>query len=88
VAGKTGTAQKYDPAIHKYSKTKYCSSFVGFVPAEDPKISCIVVINEPHGQYYGGLVAAPVFKSIVEKTLTYMRVPTRLPEQTILVEKR
>ncbi|HEY3346843.1 MAG TPA: penicillin-binding protein 2 [Nitrospirota bacterium] len=88
VAGKTGTAQKYDPAIHKYSKSKYCSSFVGFVPAEDPKISCIVVVNEPHGQYYGGLVAAPAFKSIVEKTLTYMRVPTRLPEQTILVEKR
>lgn len=86
VAGKTGTAQKYEPALRRYSKEKYIASFVGFAPAEEPRISAIVVVNEPRGQYYGGLVAAPAFKNIVEKTLTYMRVPTRLPEQTILVE--
>ena len=45
-----------------------------------------MVVNEPRGQYYGGLVAAPAFKNIVEEALTYMRVPSRLPEQTILVE--
>lgn len=87
VAGKTGTAQKFDRAIGRYSKQKYTGSFVGFVPAEDPKISAIVVVNEPHGAYYGGVVAAPAFKNIVEKTLTYMKVPTRLPEETILVER-
>jgi cell division protein FtsI (penicillin-binding protein 3) len=87
VAGKTGTAQKFDRAIGRYSKQKYTGSFVGFVPAEDPKISAIVVVNEPHGAYYGGVVAAPAFKNIVEKTLTYMKVPTRIPEQTILVER-
>jgi len=86
VAGKTGTAQKFDPGIRRYSREKYIGSFVGFAPAEDPRISAIVVVNEPRGQYYGGLVAAPAFKNIVEKTLTYMRVPSRLPDQTILVE--
>jgi len=87
VAGKTGTAQKYDRALGRYSKEKYTASFVGFAPADDPKLSAIVVVNEPKGQYYGGLVAAPAFKNIMEKTLTLMRVPTRLPEQTILVER-
>jgi len=87
VAGKTGTSQKYDRAIGKYSKEKYVSSFVGYVPADDPKISVIVVVNEPKGQYYGGLVAAPAFKDIAEQTLMYMNVPTRLPKQTVLVER-
>jgi cell division protein FtsI (penicillin-binding protein 3) len=88
VAGKTGTAQKFDRAAGRYSKTKYYSSFVGFCPADNPKVSAIVVLNEPHGgAYYGGVVAAPAFKEIVEQALTYMKVPTRLPEQTIMVEK-
>ncbi|MHB8173762.1 MAG: peptidoglycan D,D-transpeptidase FtsI family protein [Nitrospirota bacterium] len=86
VAGKTGTAQKFEKALGRYSKTKYYSSFVGFCPADNPKISAIVVLNEPHGgAYYGGVVAAPAFKNIVEQALTYMKVPTRLPEQTIMV---
>ncbi len=86
VAGKTGTAQKFERALGRYSKTKYYSSFVGFCPADNPKISAIVVLNEPHGgAYYGGTVAAPAFKSIVEQALTYMKVPTRLPSQTITV---
>ncbi|MGC2424869.1 MAG: penicillin-binding protein 2 [Nitrospirota bacterium] len=88
VAGKTGTAQKFDRAAGRYSKTKYYSSFVGFCPADNPKVSAIVVLNEPHGGiYYGGQVAAPAFKDIVEQALTYMKVPSRLPEQTILVDK-
>jgi cell division protein FtsI (penicillin-binding protein 3) len=87
VAGKTGTAQKFDRAAGRYSKTKYYASFVGFCPAANPRVSAIVVLNEPHGgAYYGGVVAAPAFKEIVEQALTYMKVPTRLPEQTILVE--
>ena len=88
VAGKTGTAQKYDPAIRRYSQTKFMSSFVGFVPAENPRLSCIVVVNEPKGQHYGGSVAGPAFRNIVEQSLTYLKVPTRLPEQTLLVERR
>lgn len=87
VAGKTGTAQKYDPAIGRYSREKYTSSFVGFVPADNPRISVIVVVDEPRGEIYGGIVAAPAFRAIVEQSLTYMRVPTRLPEQMILVER-
>jgi len=87
VAGKTGTAQKFDPSIGRYSRERYTSSFVGFVPADDPRISVIVVVNEPRGEIYGGLVAAPAFRSIVEQTMLYLKVPTRLPEQIVLVER-
>jgi len=48
------------------------ASFVGFVPAEDPQISILVVIDEPMGQFYGGVVAAPVFRKIAFETLNYM----------------
>ena len=75
VAGKTGTAQMVDPATKRYSRDKYVSSFVGFVPADNPKIAMIVVVYEPKGQHYGGLVAAPVFKRIAEKALSYLEVP-------------
>ena len=75
VAGKTGTAQIFDPKKGRYSRTKYVSSFVGFVPADDPKVALIVVIYEPQKQIYGGVVAAPVFKKIVENTFTYLGVP-------------
>ena len=75
VAGKTGTAQLIDPRTKRYSKDRFVSSFVGFVPADDPKISMIVVIHEPKGAIYGGVVAGPVFKSIADQALSYMNVP-------------
>lgn len=75
VAGKTGTAQIVDPLTKRYSKEKYVSSFVGFVPADNPRLAMIVVVYEPKGQHYGGLIAAPVFKRIAEKALSYMEVP-------------
>ncbi|MBN1282182.1 MAG: transpeptidase family protein [Proteobacteria bacterium] len=75
VAGKTGTAQKVDFRSGVYAKGRYYSSFVGFAPVEDPRIAVFVGIDEPHGQYYGGQVAAPVFRRIVEKVLRYMKVP-------------
>jgi cell division protein FtsI/penicillin-binding protein 2 len=63
IAGKTGTAQKYDPDVRGYGIGKYIASFVGFAPVENPRIVGVVVIDEPKGaRYYGGQVAAPVFR--------------------------
>lgn len=69
--GKTGTAQKIGED-GRYSDKKYVSSFVGFAPAEKPKITVLVVIDEPKKQRYGGIVAAPVFRKIAQKTLDYI----------------
>lgn len=81
VAGKTGTTRLFDPELKTYSRDRYVSSFVGFVPAEEPRIVAIVVIGEPKGGYYGGTVAAPVFRELAEATLAYMRVPREdMPE--------
>jgi cell division protein FtsI (penicillin-binding protein 3) len=66
VAGKTGTAQKYDPALGTYSRSKFVSSFVGIVPAEEPKLVCLVQVDEPARGHYGGEIAAPVFRRILE----------------------
>lgn len=65
LAGKTGTAQKVVGGL--YSKSDYIGSFVGFFPADKPKLVCIVVIDSPRGEYYGGLVAGPAFKKIMER---------------------
>jgi cell division protein FtsI/penicillin-binding protein 2 len=75
VAGKTGTAQLIDRVTKRYSKSRYVSSFVGFVPADDPKIAMIVVIYEPKGAIYGGVVAGPVFRNIADQALSYLNVP-------------
>jgi cell division protein FtsI/penicillin-binding protein 2 len=66
VAGKTGTAQKYDANVHTYGRGMYLSSFAGIVPADEPRLVGVVVIDEPRGrQYYGGEVAAPVFREVL-----------------------
>jgi len=75
VAGKTGTAQLIDPKTKRYSKDKFVSSFVGFVPADNPKLAMVVVVHEPKGQIYGGVVAAPVFRDIALQALSYLDVP-------------
>jgi cell division protein FtsI (penicillin-binding protein 3) len=72
--GKTGTARKLDEN-GKYSKTKHTASFTGFAPAGSPEVAIIVIIDEPQGQYYGGVVAAPVFRQIAQQTLNYLNVP-------------
>jgi len=79
VAGKTGTAQKADPVTGGYSIDKRVSSFVGFVPAEAPRLVILVVMDEPDGQVYGGLVAAPVFSQIASQALQYLKVAPTLP---------
>lgn len=77
VAGKTGTAQKVDPATGTYSSTKSIGSFVGFVPAEDPQLAMVVMIDEPQGPAWGGVVAAPVFREVAEQALRYLHVAPR-----------
>ncbi|GAB4483063.1 MAG: penicillin-binding protein 2 [Thermodesulfovibrionales bacterium] len=75
VAGKTGTAQLIDTRTKRYSRDRFISSFVGFVPADKPKFALVVVISEPKGQIYGGVVAGPVFRSIADQSLSYLNVP-------------
>ena len=75
VAGKTGTAQLIDQRTKRYSRDRFISSFVGFVPAEKPRMAMIVVIHEPKGQIYGGVVAAPAFKTIADQALSYLNIP-------------
>jgi cell division protein FtsI (penicillin-binding protein 3) len=85
IAGKTGTAQKVESLMGGYSEDRYASGFMGFAPAENPKIALLVVIDEPRGpSSYGGVVAAPVFKAIMEKVLPYLNV---LPKGTMIVKK-
>ncbi|MBI1798626.1 MAG: PASTA domain-containing protein, partial [Candidatus Eisenbacteria bacterium] len=67
IAGKTGTAQKYDASVGTYGRGMYLSSFVGFAPADQPSLVGVIVIDEPRGKhYYGGEVAAPVFREVVQ----------------------
>ncbi|NNK85182.1 MAG: penicillin-binding protein 2 [Desulfobacterales bacterium] len=73
VSGKTGTSQKIGED-GTYAEDKYISSFAGFTPAENPEIAILVVIDEPVETYYGGIVAAPVFKKIAHETLNHMNI--------------
>jgi cell division protein FtsI (penicillin-binding protein 3) len=74
VAGKTGTAAKPDSS-GGYSDTNYVASFIGIVPASTPRLVILVAINEPQGQIFGGLVAAPAFRDIARFALQYLDVP-------------
>jgi len=76
VAGKTGTAQKAS-AEGGYLSGKYVSSFAGFLPADDPAMSMIVVIDEPQGSYTGSVVACPVFREIAAQVMQYLMVGQR-----------
>jgi cell division protein FtsI (penicillin-binding protein 3) len=75
LAGKTGTAQKPDPVHGGYSDTKFVASFVGFAPADDPRLLVAVMVDEPQGEIYGGLVAAPAFQAITSFALPYLGIP-------------
>lgn len=76
VAGKTGTAQKVDPKAGGYSRELYIASFIGFIPANDPRVAIYVSVNEPKGSIYGGTVAAPVFSQIAAKAMQQLRIPS------------
>jgi cell division protein FtsI (penicillin-binding protein 3) len=73
--GKTGTAQKIDPATHLYSKTTHIASFAGFAPVNNPVIAVAVVLDSPKGAYYGAAVSAPVFAEVAQQVLEYLTVP-------------
>jgi cell division protein FtsI/penicillin-binding protein 2 len=77
LAGKTGTAQKPDPINGGYSKDKYVASFIGFAPATKPRLEVAVMVDEPKGAIFGGVVAAPAFQKILQFALPYLRVPPR-----------
>jgi cell division protein FtsI/penicillin-binding protein 2 len=77
LAGKTGTANKVDPATHQYSSTNYVASFVGFVPASRPKLLVAVMVDQPQGAIYGGAVAAPAFQKIVGWAVPYFGISPR-----------
>lgn len=86
VGGKTGTAQKVDTVTGGYSPDKRVSSFAGFAPADNPRLVVVVTLDEPVGDAYGGLLAAPVFSEIVEQSLRYLHVPAQVePEQVATV---
>ncbi len=87
VAGKTGTAELLING--KYAKDRHVASFVGFAPADKPVLTVIVVISDPKGgHYFGGDVAAPVFKNIVEESLMYLNVlPENEVKKIIIVKK-
>jgi len=78
-AGKTGSAQKIDPATGRYSRTQLIASFTGFAPISNPAVTILVSLDSPVGEHEGGQVAAPVFKRIAEQVLPYLDVPRDVP---------
>ena len=86
VAGKTGTAQKYIAETQSYSKTEFISSFIGYVPADNPKLAILVMIDNPKGRHWGGVVAAPVFVKIAEKSLRHLNV-TSSKERIFILDR-
>lgn len=78
-AGKSGTAQKIDPATGRYSRTNYIASFIGFAPVNNPAITILVALDSPKGQHHGGAVGGPVWRRVAQQVLAYMDVPHDVP---------
>jgi cell division protein FtsI (penicillin-binding protein 3) len=83
VAGKTGTAQKLDPATRRYSRAPGVLSFAGFVPADDPRLAMLVLLDEPRTEQWGSEAAAPIFAAIGREALRHLNV---LPRDTVPVQ--
>jgi cell division protein FtsI (penicillin-binding protein 3) len=77
VAGKTGTAQKVDNQRGVYSNREVLASFVGYVPAEEPQIALLVMLDEPQKLRWGSQAAAPVFRRVAQQALHYLQIPPR-----------
>lgn len=90
VAGKTGTSQRYDEKLKRYVEGQYVTSFVGFAPAEDPKVACVVMMDNPQAEkseLYGGKVAAPIFSELVSGALEHLSVDFQRPVKVRLADK-
>jgi len=83
VAGKTGTAQKLE-ADGRYSHSKFIASFIGFAPADDPQIAIAVMVDQPRPTYFGGVVAAPVFKNVADEVIKYLKLQQYSEEKIAL----
>lgn len=81
-AGKTGTSQKIDPETGSYSLKKFTSYFIGYTPLRSPRVSILIIIDEPEGVAYGGVIAAPVFKSIGERILPLLNIESEIARNT------
>ena len=79
-AGKTGTAQKIDPKTKRYSWKNYFAIFAGYVPANRPKMVIVVIVDEPRGSSYGGVVAGPVFEEVGTYALHHLRINPQVRE--------
>ncbi|MDD5432185.1 MAG: penicillin-binding transpeptidase domain-containing protein [Candidatus Omnitrophica bacterium] len=84
-AGKTGTAQKLEPN-GTYSHSKFVASFIGFAPAEDPMLAIVVCVDEPHPVYFGGVVAAPVFRNVSSDAIRYLKTNPAQNQSVVLNE--
>lgn len=82
VSGKTGTAQKTNEG-GTYATGKYVASFVGFTPSEKPELAILIVVDEPRGSHYGGVVAAPAFRQIAQEALNHLNVPPDKNTETL-----
>jgi cell division protein FtsI (penicillin-binding protein 3) len=85
-AGKTGSAQKIDPATGRYSPTQLIASFTGFAPINNPAATILISLDSPVGLHEGGQVAAPAFKRIAEQVLSYLDVPRDVPLNPRLIQ--
>lgn len=82
VAGKTGTAHKLRPDRKGYSTSEYRALFAGIAPVSDPRLAMVVVVENPKGTYYGGVVSAPVFSRVMQESLRLLNVPLDKPLDT------
>jgi len=85
IAGKTGTTKKYDPQIQRYSDNKFVSSFIGFYPADSPKLLIYIMVDNPRKAYLGGQVAAPAFRRILQRILRVMEIDNPSISQPVTV---
>ena len=89
VAGKTGTSVRYDDKLNKYIPNHYVTSFAGFAPVESPKVTCVVMLDDPvakdHHDIRGGKVASPIFAEVVRETLHHLA--TRHQKRMNLAQK-
>jgi len=85
VCGKTGTSEKAEKG--GYTQDDYTASFVGFLPAENPQLAIVVIIDEPQEIHYGGIVAAPAFREIAKEVINYLNIPSKKDLERLIAEK-